>query len=83
MTKRGIAICHYNRLNRLENHIKFTKQSMPENCKLVVCDDGSDPEAYRIARDMDVPFLGGKNKGVGYNKNRALTALQDCFVNLI
>jgi glycosyltransferase involved in cell wall biosynthesis len=88
--KRGVAICHYNRLKYLEEIVEAVKQTAPAGTRIVICDDGSDPEftAYddhsltvgEIAKDQDVLLVQGPNKGVAANKNRALWALQDCHL---
>lgn len=41
-TKRGIGICHYNRLEQLDEIIKAVKNTAPVESRIVVCDDGSD-----------------------------------------
>lgn len=46
---RGIAICHYNRLEHLEKIIKAVKDTAPEDAQIVVCDDGSKP---RVIKDV-------------------------------
>jgi len=91
--KRGVAICHYNRLNRLPKVLEKTLASIPSNTKVVVCDDGSDlnpnyiqdddsaksfSHVEEICKDYGVILVKGPNLGVGANKNRALWALQDC-----
>jgi glycosyltransferase involved in cell wall biosynthesis len=91
MIKRGVAVCHYNRLDRLEEIVKAVKRTAPAGTRVVICDDGSDEaasQAYdghgetvsQIARRQDVLLLQGPNKGVAANKNRALWALQDCHL---
>jgi glycosyltransferase involved in cell wall biosynthesis len=90
---RGVAICHYNRIEHLEEVIKAVKETVPEGTRIVVCDDGStpmpDPErsmmhstaAFHledITRRQEVVLIKGPNLGVAANKNRALWALQDC-----
>lgn len=93
--KRGIAICHYNRLDKLSEIVGAVKRTAPGGTKIVICDDGSDAvddgsEAMgagnrnispsTIAKEHDVLLIQGPNKGVAANKNRALWALQDCHL---
>jgi glycosyltransferase involved in cell wall biosynthesis len=87
---RGVAICHYNRLDKLEEIIKAVKATVPVNTTVVVCDDGSNSRieyesegqieevtVSDICLGYGVPLLQGPNAGVAANKNRALWALQD------
>jgi glycosyltransferase involved in cell wall biosynthesis len=90
--KRGIGICHYNRLEHLDEIIKAVKETAPVETRIVVCDDGTETPgvggdltriigrfgAAWVAADNEVLFIGGPNLGVAANKNRALWALQDC-----
>lgn len=39
---RGIAICHYNRLESLGEIIQAVKETAPADARIVICDDGSD-----------------------------------------
>jgi len=87
-SKRGVAICHYNRVLTLEKLITRVIDTVPQDCRVVVCDDGSDAvfspqevhdiSASDICRKIGVPLIQGRNLGVSANKNRALWALQDC-----
>lgn len=74
----GIAICTYNRAKYLGEVIQAVQETA-KDCKIVVCDDGSkDDTPYVIANFPDILYVRGPNKGVAYNKNRALFALQNC-----
>lgn len=73
MLKRGVAICHYNRLDMLPDIVEAVKKTTPSGTKIIVCDDGSD----RPIDAKDVILIKGPNLGVAANKNRALWALQD------
>ena len=81
MIKRGIAIAHYNRLDKLGEIVEAVKRTAPGNTKIVICDDGSDTldsgehgfndlSVSQIAKEHDVLLLQGPNKGVAANKNR-------------
>lgn len=94
MIKRGIAIAHYNRLDKLGEIVEAVKRTAPGGTKIVICDDGSDVGLFNesdtyvspetsvstIAKEHDVLLVQGPNKGVAANKNRALWALQDCHL---
>lgn len=87
--KRGVAICHYNRLEHLTEVIENVKYTVPNKTRIVVCDDGSDQilnvedinlgfNVADICRKNKTLLIKGPNFGVAANKNRALWALQDC-----
>jgi len=65
--------------------IEKTIATQPPNCRIVVCDDGSDDDTYYVVSKFDnVVYVRGSNKGVAYNKNRAMFTLQDCaFVAML
>lgn len=79
---RGIAICHFNRLEYLAEIIQAVQATAPPDARLVVCDDGStfidNYTVEVICKDKGVLLIKGPNLGVAANKNRALWALQDC-----
>ena len=79
MYKRGVGIVHYNRTNQLKQVIEAVKDTVPNGTKIVVADDGSTENVESVLPD-GVIYIKGPNKGVAYNKNRALYALQDCNV---
>lgn len=71
---RGVAICHYNRLEHLKEIIDAVKSTAPNGTRIVVCDDGTKGK-FKLEGTM---MLSGPNLGVAANKNRALWLLQDC-----
>ncbi len=78
-TRRGIAIVTYNRDQQLAEQIEAVLDNKPEDCKVVLCDDGSTDDTVAIAgMSPEVTYIRGPNLGVCANKNRALFALQDC-----
>ena len=80
-TKRGVAICHYDRLNNLEKIVESVKATTPKDTRIVICDDGSASSGLNvldIADKTGVLLVRGQNLGVAANKNRALWALHDC-----
>lgn len=72
--KRGVAICHFNRQQYINDIIFAVRNTVPKDTRIVVCDDSSNP--LNILEDAIL--IQGKNLGVAANKNRALWALQDC-----
>jgi glycosyltransferase involved in cell wall biosynthesis len=74
--KRGIAIAHFDRTQHLPSIVEAMLDTMPDNCRLVVVDDGTTTLDVRNIRN--VILITGPNRGVAHNKNRALWALQDC-----
>lgn len=75
---RGVAIVTFNRGPNLGTIISAVKDTVPEGTKIIVVDDGSTDETPSVVQSHNVMFVQGPNKGVAFNKNRALFALQDC-----
>ena len=84
MIKRGIAICHYDRLDKLGEIVEAVRRTAPGGTKIVIADDGSDTlnglSVSQIAKETSTILVQGPNLGVAANKNRALWALQDCHL---
>lgn len=82
--RRGVAICHYNRQEHLEEITEAVKRTSPAGTRIVICDDGSTTDfgegVSAIAQRLDVILVQGPNRGVAANKNRALWTLQDCHL---
>ena len=76
--KRGIAICHYERYTNLkmivENLIAFPPSNRG-NMQIVICDDGSECDIRGLIKGQTAVV--GPNRGVAFNKNRALKMLAD------
>lgn len=72
--KYGVALLHYNRLDNLKKILPAVLNTVPEDTRVVICDDGSKCSL----RQFKVPVITGKNLGVAANKNRGLFTLQDC-----
>lgn len=74
MKKPGIAIITYKRPNYLAKTLgaiqKFTSPGTYE--LLVASDDMDDAETNAVCQKFDAPIVSGKNRGVVWNKNRAL-----------
>ena len=82
--RRGIAVCTYNRAKNLPEILDAILKSQPDNCKLVICDDGSTDDTPQIVKDFpQFVYIKGPNLGVIANKNRALFALQNCPFSVI
>jgi glycosyltransferase involved in cell wall biosynthesis len=78
MSKRGVGIVTFNRAGRLGDLIEAVL-STTTDCLVVVADDGSTDETPQVVASFpSVLYVRGPNKGVAWNKNRALYALQDC-----
>lgn len=76
---RGVAICTYNRGNKIGELIESVKDTVPSDTRVVVCDDGSiDMTSEQVMSRRDIIYVRGPNLGVAANKNRALWTLQDC-----
>lgn len=75
MSKRGVAIVHYNRPENLIKLYTAVRDTVSPKTRVVVCDDGS---TTLPTLPQDAILLRGPNLGAGANKNRALWALQDC-----
>lgn len=81
---KGVGIATYNRAKHLGEVIKGVLDTVTD-VKVVVADDGStDDTAYVVSQFKNVIYLRGPNKGVAYNKNRVLFALQNCsYISVI
>lgn len=68
----GIAITTFSRKEMICNLIERIKALTTGNYELVVCDDGSSDGTVEELKRRGVKVLGGKNKGIAWNKNRGL-----------
>ncbi|AOX20948.1 glycosyltransferase family 2 protein [Kozakia baliensis] len=71
-TRIGIAITTYNRHDNLLKQIETIKRLSILDFDIIVCDDGSSDNTRAALADRDIPFIGNKNRGVAWNKNRGL-----------
>lgn len=77
--KQGIAVCTFNRADKLGEVLTAINKTKPVDTRVVVCDDGSFDETSEVVKKFaDVTYVRGPNKGVGANKNRAIYSLQEC-----
>ena len=83
-SNKGVGIVTFNRAKYLGEVIKSVLDTTLD-CKIVVADDGStDDTASVVSQFKNVIYIKGPNKGVAYNKNRALFALQNCsYISII
>jgi hypothetical protein len=76
--KIGIGISTYNRLFYLKQVVQCVKQYTMTPYSFIVSSDGSVDGTNQWLLKNQIPCILGPNKGVCYNKNRILTALQHC-----
>lgn len=74
-TTLGIGITTLNRRDYLKDLIYRIRRHTWADFALVVADDGSSDGTLEFLRDENIPVVGGVNRGVAWNKNRALYAL--------
>ena len=72
LVKLGIGITTYRRRSSLENVLKKLKLHTKTDFELVVADDGSGDDTLSMLRALNISHITGKNRGVAWNKNRAL-----------
>jgi glycosyltransferase involved in cell wall biosynthesis len=71
----GIGVITYNRLFGLFSTITKIKGYTASPYYLVVADDGSPDQTAQWCQDQGITVITGANRGVCWNKNRALAAL--------
>jgi hypothetical protein len=83
----GVGLITYNRCDLLHDTVKAVRtHTQREAIELVVADDGSTDDTAAMLRELDVPVITGANRGVAWNKNRALFLLaqvQRCDVVIL
>lgn len=80
MTRRGhsrlgIGITTFNRLGRLQQVLAAISEDAGLECSLIVVDDGSSDGTSSWLRSSHVPHITAPNRGIAWNKNRALAHL--------
>ncbi len=68
----GIGIVTYNRKNVLAETLGRVRAHTKLQSTLVVADDGSDDGTLDFVRSQGITVVTGRNRGVAWNKNRAL-----------
>lgn len=84
--KIGIAVITYNRIKHLQKCIARIKQYTRHEYYLVVVDDGSQDGTAEWCKENNITVINGVNKGVSWNKNRAVYFLMnhtDCDTVLL
>ena len=71
----GVGITTYNRKWKLEETLARLRAVTPEPFDLVVADDGSSDGTVEYLAASGLDFVTGRNRGVAWNKNRALYTL--------
>lgn len=71
----GIGVVTYQRDKQLNDTLLAIETHTKTAARLVVADDGSTDFTRGLCRELHVPCVSGVNKGVAWNKNRALFAL--------
>src|SRR6476660_1796517 len=71
----GIGIITHQRDRQFADTLLSLQTHTKTACRLVVADDGSTDFTTGFCREMRVPCITGANRGVCWNKNRALFAL--------
>jgi glycosyltransferase involved in cell wall biosynthesis len=71
----GIGVITYKRTPALHRTVARVLEHTKSPYYLVVADDGSHSSTYVNLLDMGIPVITGANRGVCWNKNRALYAL--------
>ena len=75
----GIAITTYLRKDMVCNLVDRIQALTRSDYKIVVCDDGSSDGTVEELRKKGITVLGGKNKGIAWNKNRGLFYFSNIF----
>jgi GT2 family glycosyltransferase len=68
----GIGIVTFNRLSRLQLTVDAVARHTTMPYHAIVADDGSTDATSDWLRNAGIPFIAGSNKGIAWNKNRAM-----------
>lgn len=68
----GLAVITQNRIQDLRATVESLIANTARTFHLVIADDGSIDGSSSWARDHGIPVVGGRRRGVAWNKNRAL-----------
>jgi glycosyltransferase involved in cell wall biosynthesis len=71
----GLGIVTYNRIDRLKKVVAAIQALTVAPYRLIVADDGSSDGTAEWCRNNGIRVVSGMNRGVCWNKNRALYAL--------
>ena len=75
--KLGVGITTYRRRELLERLIKNLMLHTKHDFELIVADDGSNDDTLAALQKLQVSYITGNNRGVAWNKNRALYYLNN------
>ncbi|MXV43738.1 glycosyltransferase [Saccharibacter sp. 17.LH.SD] len=84
--KLGIGIITYNRKEILRQCVEHIRAFTQHSFELVVADDGSQDGTPALLERLNVPYITGDNRGIAWNRNRALWWLKEekkCDVILV
>ncbi len=73
----GIGVVTYNRFDLLTRVIEAVEKYTNYPYALVVADDGGTDGSARYLEDRNIPAVGQSNRGIAWNKNRALFYLRE------
>lgn len=76
MSKIGIGVVTYNRRAYLERCLAKIRAHTKSEHLIVVADDGSQDDTVEFCKSSKIRVVTGRNRGVCWNKNRALFALE-------
>ena len=71
----GIGVITYNRKDILAETLARVRTHTTAPCELVVADDGSWDGTGELVRSLGIRLVTGRNRGIAWNKNRALFML--------
>lgn len=77
MLRLGIGITTFRRSKLLTHVLDGIIRHTRTPYKLIVADDGSQDETLDLLRARKIPHVAGPNRGIAWNKNRALFHLQE------
>lgn len=77
--KLGIGITTYNRKDKLKKCIEKIKLNTSCDYDLVVADDGSTDDTISFLKEIGINYISGENKGIAWNKNRAIFSLLNFY----
>ena len=75
--KLGIGIITYNRKDILKDVVASVQRHTSTAFDFVVADDGSTDGTPDLLRQMNIPCITGRNKGISWNRNRILWYLKE------
>jgi glycosyltransferase involved in cell wall biosynthesis len=82
----GIGVITYNRRDVLAETLGHLRAHTAAQCALVVADDGSTDGTAALVRSQNITLITGRNRGIAWNKNRALFllgAIMQCDVIIL